>query len=166
MTALDPRPALRSISIAVVIVAVALGFNTIRTLGTCSSKLKEYVSYAEEAGEAEKAAARSAAAVAMFDSLPDPRPVPLADLLKKSLSGDKYEIVERPAEPTIEGWQATRREVTLPEIQLARLGDFLAVVETQRPPWRLVSCKITPTGSQGGMGRVSLTLDALEKQPK
>lgn len=163
MTALDPRKALRAASVAVVVVAVVLTVNAVRTLGAAGIKLKEYVGYSEDVREEEKAAARSAAAVRMFAALPDPHPVPLAELLKRSLSGDKYEIVERSAEPTIEGWQSMRREVTLPEIQLARLGAFLTVVETQRPPWRLMSCRIVATGAQGGTGRVSLTFDALEK---
>lgn len=145
------------------VIAIAMAFNAIRTLQDCSRRLKEYVGYSAEVREEEKADANSAAAIRMFEELPDPHPVPLADLLKKSLAGDKYEIVERPVDTTIEGWQALRREVTLPEMQLARLGAFLGVVVTQRPPWCLVSCRITSTGPQGGTGRVSLTFDAMEK---
>lgn len=163
MTAPDSITALRAASAAVMVVAIALTLNAIGTLGNRFRTLEEFVGYSKEVREDEKAVERSVAAIRMFEALPDPHPVPLADLLKKSFAGDKYEIVERPAEPTIDGWQALRREVTLPEIQLAKLGEFLAVAETQRPPWRLVSCRIISTGAQGGAGRVSLTFDALEK---
>lgn len=163
MTAPDSRHVLRWIAVAVILAAVVLAFRAVSTIMDCSVRLKEYVGYSIAVREEEKTDATSAAAIRMFEELPDPHPVPLADLLKKCLPGDKYEIVERPADPTVEGWQSMRREVTLPEIQLARLGAFLCVVETQRPPWRLMSCRIASTGPQGGTGRVSLIFDALEK---
>ncbi|MEI6808473.1 MAG: hypothetical protein WCN95_07100 [bacterium] len=166
MTAPDSKLALRWVSAVIIVIAVALAFNAVNTLLDLSRRLKEYVGYSIDVREEEKADASSAAAIRMFEELPDPHPVPLADLLKKSFSGDKFEIVEKPADPTVEGWQTLRREVTLPEIQLARLGAFLGVVVTQRPPWRLVSCRIASSGPQGGTARVSLTFDAMEKTPQ
>ena len=170
MTGLDPRTVLRTAAAVVAAIAAVLTIYAVNTIDRCSKKMQDrvadtrkYANYSRALQEDERAAAHNAAAIKMFEALPDPHPVQLADLLKRSLSGEKYEISEQPSQATIEGWQVIRREVTLPEIQLAKLGAFLTTAETQRPPWKLVSCRIVPIGARSGTGRVSLTLDALEK---
>ena len=163
MTKLDSKTMLWASAIVVIVAAAGLSLYAVRALGDCSVRLKEYVAYSSEARELEKVTTGSASAIRMFEALPDPHPVSLADLMKKSLAGDKYEITEQTAQPAIQGWIAQRRDVTLQDIQLSKLAAFLADAEAARPPWRMISCRIISTGPEGGTGRVSLTFEALEK---
>lgn len=163
MTKPDSKTALWASATVVIAVAALLTLHSVRTLSNCSARLKEYVAYSAEARSLEKVTVSSAAAIRMFEALPDPHPVSLADLMKKSLAGDKYEITEQSAQPVIQGWIAQRRDVTLQDIKLSRLGAFLSEAEAARPPWRMISCRIISTGPEGGTGRVSLTFEALEK---
>ena len=147
----------------VAVLAVVIAVRSAFSIHESAQRLKEYSGYDAGARELEIVAGRSTAAIAMFAQLGAAQPAPLADLLKQSLGGQKYEIVEQASQPTIDGWIARRMEVTLPDVQFAQLGEFLAKAESQRPPWRLISCRIRATSQSGGKGQAWLTLEALDR---
>jgi len=142
---------------------VIIAINATFAVQDCSAKLRAYSTYSTSVRDLGKSAARSAAAVQLFEALPNTAPVPLAELLKQALVGLKYDTTEQPSQTTIAGWTVRKMEVAFPEAELARIGAFVIQAESQKPPWRLVSCKIRSSTPSGGSGFVSIGLEALEK---
>ena len=149
--------------------ALALAAGVVVTAGSIaqfrehSSRLNVYAGQMRQLEAPRQVWARSMAAIGVFEQLPNPHPVPVAQLLKEVLTSEKYSIQEPQSRPTIEGWAVRRIEVIFNEIELKKLADFLVRAESQRPPWRLVEGSISSLSNSGGSGRVSIVLEALDK---
>ncbi len=62
----------------------------------------------------------------------------------------------------VDGWRARRVEVALQAVDLHAVGGALSGALEQRPPWRLVSCRIGAEGAPG-RGRATLVFEVLER---
>ena len=157
------RNPLWSAAILVLAVGVILAVDAARTILDCSKRIRDYDDHLARVRELERVASRDEAAVRAFEALEAPHPRALADLLKEIFPGEKYETAEQPAQSAPAGWLVRHMDVTLVNVPLAGLGTFLAKAESQRPPWRLTSCRIRATSPAGGMAQLTLNLEALDK---
>ena len=150
-------------AILVLATGVVLAIDAGRTILDCTKRVKDYDDHLAQVRELERVASRDEAAVRAFEALETPHPPALADLLKDVFPGEKYETAEQPAQSAPGGWMVRHMDVTLVNVPLAGLGSFLAKAESQRPPWRLTSCRIRATSPAGGMAQLTLNLEALDK---
>lgn len=163
----ENRPSIKMLPVAAMLAAaagiIAFAVVALRVRGRWRIA-SQYAGYSARLADMEKAAERGAAAVRLFQELPDPRPVPVADLVRESLQGQKYDSFEQPQrETTVPGWALRQVEITFPEIELPRLAAFMARAEAQRPPWRVTAMTIRSLAQSGGIGHARLTLESLEK---
>ena len=158
----------RSLWIAAAVAAVAgilLTFAAAMRIRTCARGIKDYAGYAAQLQEVGKSADRCESAIRVFEAMDNPHPVPMAELLKEVLPGQKYDTIEQPTQPTIRGWTVRRIQLSFSDVQLGRLGEFLSTAESRRPPWRMISCRIRATNASGGTGQATLILESLDKTP-
>ena len=101
------------------------------------------------------------AAVHLFESLPEQRPPEPGPLIRGVLPNGNVDARYRETQPVWEGWQTQRYDIHLDEAPLAQLGSVLALLESQRPPWRPVEIGIAAEGPPGGEGRVTLIVEGL-----
>lgn len=106
---------------------------------------------------------RELAAVRMFEALPSTRPPDLTALLRERFPGISAEVRRRETLPARDDWQAQRMEITFDNIALAELGRFLAIVESQRPPWRLIEGNLLAAEQRPGTARATLVFEGLNK---
>ncbi len=87
-------------------------------------------------------------------------PPPLTVLLR-SAAAEAGEADVRPAgeETTSDGWRLRRQDVVWTDVRLSAVGRLIGEAEAQRPPWRLVGCRLE-AGPRPGFGAVTLTLAA------
>ncbi len=102
-------------------------------------------------------------AVRAFDALPAQRPPELAPLLREHLPGIRAEVRRRETAAAWGDWQVHRMEVSLDDVPLERLGFFISLAETQRPPWRLIESNIRATDQRPGHARATVVFEALSK---
>ncbi|TFH17042.1 MAG: hypothetical protein E4H02_03985 [Lentisphaerales bacterium] len=130
-----------------------------------ADRLRTYVDYSRRLSDMSRQAGRSESAVRIFEGLADPHPIPIPDLLKQSLPGEKYETREQPSQSTIPGWTVRRVSVTFPEIDLDMLAAFIVNAESGRPPWQIRSFTLRALSTSGRTGQATLILEALDRTP-
>ena len=106
---------------------------------------------------------RDLAAIEAFDKLTVKTSVPLSGLLNATLPGQQPAIRPRETRPAAAGWSVRSVEISFDRVKLADLARFLVRAEEARPPWCLAEFNVTALDQSPGNGRVSLVMEALEK---
>jgi len=101
-------------------------------------------------------------ALAPFEALATKQPPSLTELAAKTLPGITPGIRQRESHSAANGWQARRVEMKV-DAAPAALGNFLAAAEAARPSWRLVEFEFVAGVPTPDTVRVTLLLEALEK---
>mgnify|MGYP001766342341 CR=1 FL=1 len=157
---------LLSVSLAVFAAGVFLTAQSVLTWPSCSRQVRGRLATLDQLRELERGLGRDEEAVAIFAKLPVKRPAALDDLVADGFPGVSSSVRQRESRPAAAGWTVRSMDISLEGARLADLSRFLekALASGERPPWRLVECGVTAS-AQGaaGTGRVSLTLEALEK---
>lgn len=148
-----------------VIAGILLTAASAMRIRSSARTIREYAGYTAQLQEVSKSAWRGGSAIRVFEAMENPHPAPMADILKEVMPGQKYDAVEQPSQPTIPGWTVRRIQVSFVDVQLVKLGEFLSVAESRRPPWRMVSCRIRATSAAGGTGQATLILESMDKTP-
>lgn len=147
--------------------AVSLGIilmiSTIVSLRKDRARLQDYADDMKQLLAEKRLSSEAKGAVQVFEQLANPHPAPIRKLLRNTVGDEDYSSQAPPPKQTINGWQVRQMEISFADIELGKVATFLAKAEAQRPPWRLARCVIHSTSKAGGKGRVSLTLEALDK---
>lgn len=154
-----------ALAVVVLTAGVIVSVWSVLRLGRHTEKLRTYAGYSRRLSDMDRQASRSESAVRSFESLSDPHPIPIPDLLRSSLPGEKCETREQPSLSTIPGWTVRRVSVTFPEIDLGMLAAFIVNAESGRPPWQIRSLTLRSLSAAGGIGQATLILEALDRAP-
>lgn len=149
---------------------VILTLQSAGTLAASRQQLQRKMGDLAELRELGGEDARRQAALAVFETLPSKRPRPIGEILSATLPGAQPTSRQREARPADGGWSVRSVELLFDQVGLADLGRFLAQAESmpespgdRRPPWRVAEINVTASDGPPGAGRVSLTVEALEK---
>jgi len=136
---------------------------TLRTLRRNSDKLQTHAKHMKVLLELEQLSCDANTAVHTFEQLPNPHPVPIRQLLRDVVGDQDYSAQAPPPKPMIKGWLVRQMDISFTNIELGQMAAFLEKAEAQRPPWRLVRYVVHSSSEAGGKGRVSFSLEALDK---
>lgn len=120
--------------------------NDIRTLATLSKRL-----------------AQGQSAVALYESLPDFRPVDPMAAIRSIMPMAQAEVRDLGALPGLSGWQRHRVTVSLRDLTCDDVVNLTRTFETGRPPWRVTALSLQAGQKPGCILGVTLTLEAMEK---
>jgi hypothetical protein len=154
---------LRFGAVITVSAGVLLMLTTLSTIRRNSQKLKTHAENIEKLQKLEHLSREARTAVRAFEQLPNPHPVPIRQLLRESIGDEKYNAQAPPPKSKIKGWLVQQMDISFTDIELSKVAAFLEKAEAQRPPWRLARCIVHSSSAAGGSGRVSFTLEALDK---
>lgn len=107
--------------------------------------------------------AHEQSALAVFNALPDPRPLDPLRLAADALDGATPKHRELGFTRLSGGWTARQIELTWAEIQLAKTWQFLVRAESNCPPWRLIEFRFIADPKHIGAGCLTVVLEAIEK---
>lgn len=154
---------LRIGAIIAVSAGVLLMLTTLATLRANADRLKTHATNMKELQRLQQLSHGTRTAVGAFERLENPHPVPIRQLLRDSIGDEDYSSQAPPPRPKIKGWLVRQMDISFKDIELSKVAAFLERAEAQRPPWRLSRCVIHSSSASGGSGRVSFTLEALDK---
>jgi hypothetical protein len=103
------------------------------------------------------------AALLRYQRLPEARPTDLAALADRVAPGLPVEVRRRERKEIGQDWILNRMEVVFGQIALPDLGRFIDSAERQRPPWRLVECRIEAHPSLEGEAAARLLMEGVQK---
>jgi hypothetical protein len=149
---------LLAVSLAVFAAGLFLTAQSVLTWPSAARQLRGRIATLEQLRALEGGLGRDDEAVAMFDKLPVKRPAALDDLAARCFPGVQSSIRQRESRPAAAGWTVRSMDVALEGARLADLSRFLEEALAGGEFGITTSAQGNP-----GTGRVSLTLEALEK---
>lgn len=105
-------------------------------------------------------------AVAALEALSARQPPDLAAMCRQLLPGVSPQLEEHPPVPAGDAWLLRQADLSIDYVALSQLADFLGRAEAERPPWRVRECLIEADPAAPGQGRVTLKLEALQKEER
>jgi len=136
------------VAFAVLLVGVAMSLRTLTGIRDTERKLNTALKALEDLGTEEARMREYASAAGAFKEIDASEPVDIEKIAKARFKTPSLDIRET-IEPSIAGWQVRKSEISLKNIQLSTVGDFVNAVEAYRPPLRLKRCTIRATPSAG-----------------
>ena len=150
-------------ALAALLLGVGLTVQSMGLIAAADGRMRDRLSEFDELLIVEADLAYSLAAERTFAALDSPGPGGLETMIEKHLPGHTAADVRDSGGPAPAGWIHHRKEVTFNEAPLADVMKLVSALEAARPPWRLVKCVIRSSSRTAGAGRVTLTLDAMER---
>lgn len=142
---------------------LALSLRTSVHMKDYTARTAAYTRWAKQLRDREDRAGLGAAALAAYERLTVKQAVPIEGVLSNSVPDQRYQLRQIGAESVEGGWTARRVEISFADADLAEVGEFLTMAESNMPPWRLVECSIDGLGEAGGRGSAVLLLEVIEK---
>ncbi len=107
--------------------------------------------------------ARHEAARREYEQVADKKPVPLSKLLQETMEGIKVDDVRESRKDLVDGWSVRQKEISMSEVSLGRVIDFINKAESQKLPWSLARFTVRTAPRIPGSGQVVLVMECLEK---
>lgn len=107
--------------------------------------------------------ARHEAARKKYDQISEKKPVSLNAILQETLAGVKVDDVRESRKDLVDGWSIRQKEVSISEVSLGRVMDFIQKAESQKLPWSLARFIVRAAPRTAGTGQVVLVMECLEK---
>ena len=107
--------------------------------------------------------ARYESAKQKIEQLGDKRPVPLNTILQETLPGVKVDDVRDSRKELVSGWIVRQKEISISDVPIGNVMDFVHKAESQKIPWCLTRCVIRAAPRAAGSGQVILLMEAVEK---
>lgn len=142
---------------------VGLTAGTLRERGAIAARLARKLADLSALQTLQAQGERHERMVAAFEGLENPHPESLPELVKSAFPGETAEVRGQEPKPVIPGWTARRAEVNFSNVRYDRLAEFIAMLESKRPPWRVMECAIRASRQGGDVGQVRLALESLDK---
>ena len=101
--------------------------------------------------------------VGFLETAASGHPRPIGDLARAVLTNETVEIRESEAAGVLPGWSVKRTEASFPGADLARVAEFLAAAEMQRPPWRLVEISVRAARGADNRAQVRVIMESLDR---
>lgn len=89
-------------------------------------------------------------------------PLPLGSVLEQVLPGSKAEERDSRKE-LLAGWSLRQKEISLNDVSLGKVMEFIRTVESQKMPWCMTKCVIRSAARAPGTGQVVLLMEAVDK---
>lgn len=113
--------------------------------------------------EIRQMAERQAAARAVFDRLEAARPAPLETIMRAAVPGLRFEVSAMGQGVVMDDWRWERNALRLNDISGSDLIRLVNALESQRPPWKVVSVNLRGGPQTGQVDQVILTLETLTR---
>jgi hypothetical protein len=152
------------ISAAVLIVAGAI--MTIRNFGSvedASMRIKKRISELKILRNMEADLARYEAAKQKVEQISEKHAVALAGVLQEVLPGNKADDMRDSRKDLIPGWSIRQKEISISDVPIGKMMEFVRKAESQTIPWCMTKCVIRAAPHAAGVGQVVLTMEAVEK---
>jgi len=107
--------------------------------------------------------ARHEAARKKYEQIIGKKPVLLNAILQETLPGVKVDEVREARKDLIDGWSLRQKEISMSEVSLEKVMDFIQKAESQKLPWSLAKFVVRTAPRTAGTGHVVLVMECLEK---
>jgi hypothetical protein len=91
-------------------------------------------------------------------------PPELERAVDRLLQDTDAELQPGAATPISGAWMHRESTLRIPAVSVESLGRFIAVIESESPPWRLRECSVVSLPQQPGTVRADLTLETVERR--
>ncbi len=100
-----------------------------------------------------------------FEQLEADRPPELARLLREHYPGLRAEVQRLEQVAAWPGWQVEQYRLRIESLPAETVGTVLHMLESQRPPWKLLEGQVRASAQQTDQVRLNLVVEGLRRDP-
>lgn len=145
------------------VAGIIMTVHNLNSSGAIGERLRKQVGELRILKNQEADLARHEAARKKHEQVVDKKPVPLNAILQEILVGVKIDDVRESRKDLVDGWAIRQKEISISEVSLAKVVDFIQKAESQKLPWNLGRFVVRTAPRTAGTGQVVLVMECLEK---
>jgi len=98
-----------------------------------------------------------------MEQLAEKHPVALNAIIQEALGGIKVEDIRDSRKELVGGWAVRQKEISINDVSIEKVMEFIRKAESQKMPWCLSRCVIRTAPGAAGTGQIVLQMEAVEK---